>query len=54
MRGEKMKKKTMVEFFCGSKKLAKAFQKKGYDVYTVDNNFDLNPDIMFNKIKVLQ
>jgi len=45
-----MKKKTMVEFFKGSGKLAKAFQKRGYDVYTIDNNPDLKPDLCIDML----
>ena len=36
----------MIEFFSGSGNVADSFRKKGYDVLTIDNNPNLNPDLV--------
>jgi len=39
-------KKVFIEFFSGSGKLAEAFKKEGYIVYTIDNNPKTSPDLV--------
>jgi site-specific DNA-cytosine methylase len=40
--------KVMIEFFSGSKVMSETFKKAGYDVFTIDNNPDLKPDLCIN------
>lgn len=42
------KMKTMIEFFSGSKVLSNLFKENGYEVFTVDFNEKLNPDLNIN------
>ena len=35
----------LLELFCGTKSIAKVFEKNGYDVFTVDINKDFEPDL---------
>jgi len=35
----------MLDLFCGTKSMANAFTKNGYDVFTIDNNLQHNPDL---------
>lgn len=38
----------VLELFAGTKSISKAFKKAGHEVYTIDNNPDLNPDLCIN------
>lgn len=40
-----MEKRIMVELFCGTKSMSKAFAAAGYEVYTVDWNSEFEPTL---------
>lgn len=49
---EKRNSKRMIEFFSGSKTVSGVFDKKGWDIFTIDNNHKLNPNMCIDIMKL--
>ena len=42
----------IIELFSGTKSISNAFEKKGHEVFTIDNNPKLEPDLCIDILKL--